>query len=668
MHAGRWSRTVCCGDRSGRGSTSPRLGQAIRWPRTVCGAGWMVSALLSASGAAQPARPTAPGGAGTATPMGAVLDFGRTLPRPGDTIIVRYRPTGSLRGAQRLALRGVFHPPDDDQPWVRDAARAAWLERQRDGSFRGRFVFPAGAAYARFAVEDSGGRAVDANGRVPWELSVRDGTGHAPLAAFRSRGVAADPNDVERGLAIAREATTLYPDHPSGWLARLGLESAATAPAARDSVQRAYRAHLDRIDQRLSRERVVDPWDMFDLVGLAARMGDTVRTRAWEERLLREAPTSWAGVRTRVRRLLGGTVPPVIALDSLERLHRQFPSEMGIDLVNVLGVAHAIGDTAAARRWGARVVARDPLYAPYVAGLYRQLPGLERDAAEVLRAHLRFAGRGDAARPLAMTMDEWRLDRGRAVRLTLALHGQGLLALGQPRAAADTLRRAAERGWEGGVWRPLGDAELALGDTAAALRAYAFAVASPMGGARLAESLAPRVGLRADDARWQAAVERAREAMHERVLADALNEPVTGAVLVTDGAGRTQPLSEVIGKRIGLVAVWSRTCPPGLLDLPSFQRLWEAVRARDVGVVAMTREGPSAELDAFRESMGLTFPVHHEDGDLAAPALGARGTPTYLVLDEEGRIRWRGSRAQGAAPVIDALLAAQKARKARRGI
>ena len=86
-------------------------------------------------------------------------------------------------------------------------------------------------------------------------------------------------------------------------------------------------------------------------------------------------------------------------------------------------------------------------------------------------------------------------------------------------------------------------------------------------------------------------------------------------------AGETVRLSDYRG-RVVLVNIWATWCAPCREEMPSMQRLYEALSDTDFEILAVSidaRAGqndafgrPGGDLQAFAEEMGLTFPILHD--------------------------------------------------------
>jgi len=100
--------------------------------------------------------------------------------------------------------------------------------------------------------------------------------------------------------------------------------------------------------------------------------------------------------------------------------------------------------------------------------------------------------------------------------------------------------------------------------------------------------------------------------------------------------------------RVVLVNVWATWCLPCREEMPSMQRLYEALRGEDFEILAVSIDAPIGELDtagrpggdlaAFAEEFGLTFPIlHNPSGDIQR-IYQTTGVPESFVIGRDGMI------------------------------
>lgn len=106
-------------------------------------------------------------------------------------------------------------------------------------------------------------------------------------------------------------------------------------------------------------------------------------------------------------------------------------------------------------------------------------------------------------------------------------------------------------------------------------------------------------------------------------------------------------LSDLEG-RVVLVNVWATWCAPCLQEMPSMQRLYEALADDGLEILAVSVDAalgetdafgrPGGDIQAFTEMLGLTFPVlENPSGDIQR-LYQTTGVPESFLIDKDGVI------------------------------
>jgi peroxiredoxin len=116
---------------------------------------------------------------------------------------------------------------------------------------------------------------------------------------------------------------------------------------------------------------------------------------------------------------------------------------------------------------------------------------------------------------------------------------------------------------------------------------------------------------------------------------------------VFDLKGNQAALDDYEGKVV-LLNIWATWCGPCKAEMPSIQRLSEAVQDQDFQVLAVSvdvapddddRTNPlGGKLQAFADSMGLTFTILHDPSGEISDTYQTTGVPETYVLDRSGVI------------------------------
>ncbi|HPB65250.1 MAG TPA: TlpA disulfide reductase family protein [Spirochaetales bacterium] len=101
-------------------------------------------------------------------------------------------------------------------------------------------------------------------------------------------------------------------------------------------------------------------------------------------------------------------------------------------------------------------------------------------------------------------------------------------------------------------------------------------------------------------------------------------------------AGGRAGLGDAAGKVV-LLNFWATWCPPCRSEMPSIQRLHDAMAGRPFAVMAVSVAESAATVRAFLKTDPYTFPIYLDEGGRASGPFVGRGIPTTFVLDKQGR-------------------------------
>ncbi len=113
------------------------------------------------------------------------------------------------------------------------------------------------------------------------------------------------------------------------------------------------------------------------------------------------------------------------------------------------------------------------------------------------------------------------------------------------------------------------------------------------------------------------------------------------AASFTDEAGAAHALSDFAGKGV-VLNLWATWCVPCVAELPALAELARKTAGGDLVVLPLSSDRGGAEVvRKFLAAHALALPVWLDPKGDAARAWGARGIPTTLIIDRQGRERGR---------------------------
>lgn len=118
--------------------------------------------------------------------------------------------------------------------------------------------------------------------------------------------------------------------------------------------------------------------------------------------------------------------------------------------------------------------------------------------------------------------------------------------------------------------------------------------------------------------------------------------PVVGApapdFALTDVDGKEIRLSDFLGNVV-VVNFWATWCEPCRLEMPSLQEAYEALRIAGLQVLAVNFDEPVRDVCAFRDELGLSFPVLLDPGAQVQDLYRVRGYPMTFFIDRHGVVQ-----------------------------
>jgi thiol-disulfide isomerase/thioredoxin len=114
------------------------------------------------------------------------------------------------------------------------------------------------------------------------------------------------------------------------------------------------------------------------------------------------------------------------------------------------------------------------------------------------------------------------------------------------------------------------------------------------------------------------------------------------AISFVAGDGSEHHLAEFLGHGM-VVNLWATWCAPCVAEMPSLAALSRTLAPNDIAVLPLSSDrGGASAVEAFYKEHGITgLPVLLDPKSAAAHAWHARGIPTSVIIDRQGRERGR---------------------------
>ena len=105
-----------------------------------------------------------------------------------------------------------------------------------------------------------------------------------------------------------------------------------------------------------------------------------------------------------------------------------------------------------------------------------------------------------------------------------------------------------------------------------------------------------------------------------------------------DLEGNEVRLSDYLGRSV-LLTFWATWCGPCRLEMPAFEYRYQELEDDSFTVLAVNYDEPEEDVRAFRDELGLSFPLILDPGGSVQRLYQIRGYPSSIFVDPQGVVR-----------------------------
>jgi thiol-disulfide isomerase/thioredoxin len=112
--------------------------------------------------------------------------------------------------------------------------------------------------------------------------------------------------------------------------------------------------------------------------------------------------------------------------------------------------------------------------------------------------------------------------------------------------------------------------------------------------------------------------------------------------VLPDMDGEQHTLQDYRGKVV-LLNFWATWCPPCRREMPALERLYQQLGAHGFVVLAVNQWEDPDHVFAYTGELNVfpSFPILFDPDSSVSERFGVKGLPTSLLLDQDGRVRYR---------------------------
>ncbi|HEY2584602.1 MAG TPA: redoxin family protein [Tepidisphaeraceae bacterium] len=102
--------------------------------------------------------------------------------------------------------------------------------------------------------------------------------------------------------------------------------------------------------------------------------------------------------------------------------------------------------------------------------------------------------------------------------------------------------------------------------------------------------------------------------------------------------GKAVSLADLKGKVV-VLDLWATWCPPCRASLPHLNKLWDAMKDKDVKIYAVNEQEEKKDVQGFVDSTKLTVPVLLDSDGKMGGQYGATAIPETVVVGKDGKVK-----------------------------
>jgi peroxiredoxin len=112
----------------------------------------------------------------------------------------------------------------------------------------------------------------------------------------------------------------------------------------------------------------------------------------------------------------------------------------------------------------------------------------------------------------------------------------------------------------------------------------------------------------------------------------------TPAITLPDLGGDILALGDLRGQVV-VLNFWATWCPPCVNEMPSLQKLHDALADKGLSVVAVSVDERFSDIEKFVGSFELTFTILHDEGMKVSRSYQTFKFPETYIIGRDGRLR-----------------------------